>query len=424
MLAAGALTSCSAGDNGAVSQSGGGGQSGGTVNVTLANHVWTDIIKTKIPEFEKQTGIKVQVTQLAEDQLADLYKVKLNAGSSDMDVMNYAPLQYGKLFAQSNYFADLTKQVNSNAKWDWSDFQAGPAAVTTYQGKVVGVPIMTETEVLYYRKDLLKQAGLKVPTTLEELKAAVKAISAAHPDIAGIVMRTGRSPAVTTFSSFLYSFGGQWIDDQGNSAVGSAEAKAAYAYYGDLLHNYGPANLSTDMSWPEAMAIFDQGKAAFLFEPSSLYKNAVDPKKSTVGDQVGFAAFPAGPAGSRPDVATAWALGINSKSKNQENAWKFIEWATSPEMTLAIQKGGVPGARTSTWKDPAGIADLPADLAKAIAANGANGIGWDRPVVIGVAQAREIVGGPIVAAIAGKDSNAAADEANVAFQKLLDSEKK
>ena len=424
MFATVALTSCSSGGTTtATGATSGAAASGGTVNVTLANHVWTDIIKKKIPEFESQTGIKVNLTQLAEDQLSDQYKVKLNAGSSDMDVMMYRPLQSGKLFAQSNYFADLTPLVKSDAKWNWSDFQSGPVGATTYQKKVVGVPIITETEILYYRKDLLEAAGLKVPTTLAELESAAKKISEANPGVAGFVARTNASAAVTQLSGYLYSFGGQWIDDKGNSAVGSDAAKAAYAYYGGLLHNYGPPNVSTDMSWPEAFAVFDQGKAAFLTDASSLYKNTTDPTKSTVSDKVGFAAFPAGPAGSHPYNVAAWALGINSASKNQANAWKFIQWATSPAMTLEIQAAGVAGARTSAWADPAGTANLPADLAKAIAANGEGGIGHDRPLVIGVSQAREIVGAPIVTAIAGQDSNAAADQANTDFQKLLDSEK-
>ncbi len=424
------LTACSSGGDvaggGASSGAGGGessGESGGTVSVTLANHVWTEIIKEKIPEFEELTGITVELTQLAEDQLTDQYKVKLNAGSSDMDVMMYRPLQEGKLFGQSNYLADVTAMASSNAEWDWSDFQAGPVGLTTYQDMVLGVPMITETEVLYYRKDLLDQAGLEVPTTLEELEAAAKAISEANPGVAGFVSRTGRSAAVTQLSGYLYSFGGEWIDDEGNSAVGSDEAKAAYAYYGGLLNKYGPENLSTDMSWPEAFAIFTQGNAAFLTDASSLYKNTTDPENSTVADQVGFAAFPAGPAGSHPYNVAAWALGINSESLNQDNAWKFIEWATSPEMTLEVQAAGVPGARNSAWADPAGTANLPADLAAAIAANGAGGVGNDRPLVIGVAEAREIVGGPIVAAIAGQDSDAAADEADAALQQLLDAEK-
>src|SRR5699024_3620114 len=216
--------------------------------------------------------------------------------------------------------------------------------------------------------------------------------------------------AVTQFSGFLYSFGGTWIDDSGNSAIDSPEAKEAYAYYGRLLHDYGPDQLSTDMSWPESAAIFAQGDSGFWIDASSLYQNVYDPEKSNVGEKVGFAPFPAGPDGSKPYNVAAWALAINGQSPNQDNAWEFIKWATSPEMTLEIQKEGVPSARTSVWEDPAGTESYPEELATAIAQNAENGVGFDRPRVIGVAQAREIVGGPIVAGITGEDTDAAADE--------------
>lgn len=70
-----------------------GGEGSKTVRVTLVNHVWTENIKKALPEFEKQTGLTVEVTQLGEDQLSDQYNVKLNAGSTDLDVMMYRPLQ-------------------------------------------------------------------------------------------------------------------------------------------------------------------------------------------------------------------------------------------------------------------------------------------------------------------------------------------
>ena len=166
------------------------------------------------------------------------------------------------------------------------------------------------------------------------------------------------------------------------------------------------------MSWPEAMAIFTQGKAAFYTEANSLYKNATDPAKSKVSDTVGFAPFPAGPAGSKPYNIPSWALGINDASKNQANAWKFIEWATSKEQTLANQKAGVPGARSSVWANPEGTATYPKDLAEAIAVSTKTGVGHDRPLVVKVPEAREIVGQPIVDAITGKDAAASADTAS------------
>lgn len=424
LIAGGALSACT-GDGGSNAQasSSSGAKESKTLRVTLVNHVWTDIIKQKIPEFEKQTGITVEVSQYGEDQLSAQYNVKLNAGSNDLDVMMYRPLQEGKLFAKDGYFADLSQNVKQDPKWKWSDFQAGPVASTTYKGKVVGVPIITEQEVLYYRKDLLQKAGLSVPKTLNELAADAKTIEAANPGVAGFVARTDKNAAVTQYSSFLYSFGGDFTDSKGKATVNSRAAKAAYSMYGGLLHNTGPANVSTDMSWPQAMAIFTQGKAAFYTEADSLYKNATDPAKSKVADSVGFAPFPAGPAGSRAYNVPSWALGINAASPNQTNAWKFINWATSKAMTLEIQKAGVPGARASVWSDPDGISTYPKDLASAIAVSTKHGIGHDRPLVIKVPQARDIVGAPIVAAITGGDVNSAADSANTAFQQLLDAEK-
>jgi multiple sugar transport system substrate-binding protein len=410
------LSACGGGDDGGASK---------TVRVTLANHVWTENIKQALPEFEKQTGLKVEITQLGEDQLSDQYNVKLNAGSSDLDVMMYRPLQEGKLFAKNKYLADLSTQVKSNANWDFSDFQAGPMEAATYEGKPVGVPIITEQEVLYYRKDLLAKAGLSAPPkTLDELKAAAAKIKAAEPDVAGFIARTGKSTAVTQFSSFLYSFGGDFVDSSGKAAVNSDAAKQAYAFYGGLIKDSGPANVSTDMGWPEAMAIFTQGKAAFYTEANSLYKNATDPAKSKVSDEVGFAPFPAGPSGSKPYNIPSWALGINASSENTGNAWKFIEWATGKEQTLAQQKSGVPGARTSVWANPESTSTFPKDLVDAIAASTKTGVGHDRPLVVKVAESREIVGQPLVDAITGQDAAAAADTANAMFQKFLDDEAK
>ena len=84
----------------------------------------------------------------------------------------------------------------------------------------------------------------------------------------------------------------------------------------------------------------------------------------------------------------------------------------------------MPGPRASVWADQAGTSTSPKDLAEAISASAKNGVGHDRPQVVTVGKAREIVGGPIVATITGSDSSAAADTAHDAFQKFLDSEKK
>lgn len=409
------LSGCGSGSNG-------GSAGSDTVRITLANHVWTDTIKKKIPDFEKATGLKVEITQLGEDQLSDQYNVKLNAGAEDLDVMMYRPLQEGKMFATNKWLSDITDKVQENKDWDWADFQEEPVRATSYENAVMGVPIITEREVLYYRKDLLEKSGYSAPPkTLDEMKEMAIKIKADNPGTAGFVARTSRTAAVTMFSSYLYSYGADF-DKDGKASVGTPEAIAAYDMYSSLIREAGPDNVSTDMAWPDSMAIFQQGQAAFLTEADSLYRNATDPEKSKVADKVGFAPFPEGPAGRHSFNIPSWALGINEASKNKDNAWKFIEWATSKDMTLEMQQNGNPGARKSVWANSEATKNDPADLVEASKGSAEGGIGHDRPLVVRVAEAREIVGSPIVDGITGKSVKDSAEQAQKGYQDFLDNE--
>ena len=62
------LAACGSDDSGATSTE---------LQVTLSNHPWTEAIKKVIPEFESESGLKVKLTQLGEDQLSDQYNVCL-----------------------------------------------------------------------------------------------------------------------------------------------------------------------------------------------------------------------------------------------------------------------------------------------------------------------------------------------------------
>lgn len=407
-----ALTACS----------GGGGDdadSDAPIQVTMPNHVYTELAREFIPEFEEETGISVELTTYGEDQLSDQYNVKLNSGSDEIDVMMFRPAQEGRLFAQNVWLSDLGEYADASDDWDRDDFQEAPLGSVTIDDQLIGVPIITEREVLYYRGDLLDAAGLEVPTTLEELETAAQTIQEQNPGIAGFVSRGARAPSVTQFSSYLYSFGGDWVDEDGAAAVDSDEAKEAYEYYGRMLREYGPEG-ATSLNWPEAMGIFTQGNAAFYTEADSLYKNATDPENSTIVDSVRFAQFPEGPDGSKPYNIPSWALGLNDASGNKDSAWTFIEWMTSKEQVQRFQEGGVPGARTSVWENPDALAGFPEDLAEAIVSSIEVGVGHDRPQVVRVGEARDIVGTPIVTAIEGGDVDEAADKAASDFQSLLE----
>jgi multiple sugar transport system substrate-binding protein len=282
--------------------------------------------------------------------------------------------------------------------------------------KVLSVPVVTERPALYYRKDLVEGLG-GAPKTLDGLMEMALRLSDRRNNFFGYVGRGQRSGAVSMWSSFLYSFGGDFTV-QGRSGIGTPEAIAAYEYYGRLLERAGPPG-ATNMSLEQAMPIFAQGKAAFYVDADAIYTNFLDPKISTVQDTVAFAPFPAGPAGARPFNIPSWSLGVSAFSRLGDEAWEFIRWASSPEMVKRLQAEGIPGARQSAWSDVATLASFPPDLATSMQTQAQIGLGLDRPDVLQVGRARDIIGRPLVAGILGEPVAPVAREADAEFADFL-----
>ncbi|MCE0535538.1 extracellular solute-binding protein [Kineosporia rhizophila] len=381
------------------------------LRISAINHVWSQAVQERLPEFEERIGRRVSMQMLTADQLSNSYNVKLNASAKDIDVMMVRPLQDQLLFARNGWLADLSDLVGDTA-FGWADFQEAPRERSITRDKVLSVPVVTERPALYYRKDLVEGP----PATLEALRE--EAFRLTSDELFGYVGRGQRSGAVTQWSSFLYSFGGDFTTAEGGSGIGSPEAVAAYRFYGELLDRAGPPG-ATNMSLEQAMPIFAQGKAAFYIDADAIYSNFLDPAISTVQEQVGFAPFPAGPAGSRPHNIPSWSVGINQFSMLREDAWQFIEWISGAQMVTELQAAGIPGARTSAWDDPETLTAFPADLAEAMRINAENGIGHDRPEVIQVGRARDIVGRPLVAGIIGEDVAPVAADAHAEFADFL-----
>jgi len=393
---------------------------GTELRLIFANHPWNNAIQQLLPQFEAASGITLRVESYFEDQLSQRLQIGLTSGTTQADAFMFRPLQEGKLFASNGWVEDLSEYVTRDAEWNWEDFQTATRSTVTFDDFLYGIPIVTEREMLYYRADIFEENGLEPPATLEELEAIAAQLNNPDEEFYGVVIRGRRSPAVTQFSSFLYSFGGDWIVD-GQSGLDSPEALEAYTYYGNLLRNYGPPG-TVNMSWPEALAIFQQGKAAMWIDADVFYANVIDSTQSVVADSVGFAPFPEGPAGANQYNVTSWALGMNAGSPNKDAAWEFIKWATSAPVVLELQQRGTPGARQSVWDSPEGLSGFPADYAEVVQLQSARGVGYDRPTVIRVGEARDIVGAPIVTAIEGGDVEAAVREAHEAFNAFLETD--
>lgn len=398
-------------------EGGGGGGGGGTLSVTTANHPWTDYIKPRLKEFEDANGVTVDLSAYQADQLSTMYNTRLQGQSRDLDVMMYRPLQEGVQFARNGWLLDLG-ELSSGAEYNIDDFQESMRGVGQYEGTQFGIPIVTEREVLFYRKDLFEEKGVAVPTTMEEMEAAAAALHDPNGQPFGYAMRGLRSPAVTQFSGFLYSFGGDFITD-GEASLNTPEAIAAYEFYGRMLREYGPVGVES-MSTEQINPLFQQGRIAMYIDAEVFWSELIREGASTITrEQLGVAPLPAGPAGSKPYSVASWGLAINKNSQNQEMAWKFLEWATGPEMVLDLQKNGIFGARLSVWDNPESLNDIPEDFAETLRVSTQNGVGYDRPLVVQVGRARDIAGAPIVTSIQGGDVKAACDTAQAEMEQFL-----
>lgn len=297
---------------------------GKKLSVVTANHPWGDAIKDKIPQFEEMTGMKVDVQSYFEDQLTQKLTVQFTSRSTTPDVFMYRPLQEAKQFYHNGWIQPLDEYVNKDASYDFEDFSKASVSTNTVDGKLVGIPIITEQHILYYRKDLLEQKNIPVPKTMDELMAAAAALHDPQNEVYGFVSRGQLAALVSQISSFIYSEGGEFLRD-GKAILNSPESLKGMDIYATLLREYGPPGV-LNMSWPQAIGVFAQGKAAFFADANSIYHNATDPEKSVIADKIGYAQFPAGSAGSLPFNIASWGVAMNSESSNKDAAWAFIQW--------------------------------------------------------------------------------------------------
>lgn len=394
---------------------------GTSIRFVMANHPWIESLTPLIPEFEASTGIKVNVETYATDQTSNKLAVELTSRTSSLDVLFIRPLDEKKLFGQNGWLEPLDSYVANDSDFDLNDFIPSALDTVTFEDKRIAMPITTEREILYYRKDIFEKHQLQPPATLDELMEVAAKLHDPDNDFFGFVGRGQGVPAVTQFSGYLHSFGGQFQDGD-VAALDTPQARQAFEFYGNLLGKYGPPG-AVNMSWPEAAALFAQGMAAMFIDADAIYLNVADPEKSTVSEQLGYATFPAGPAGAKPFNVVSGALAVSAYSNKKEAAAEFVKWATSKEIVLKTQSAGNPGARMSVWENPASTQQYPIELVDVINKSSSIGAGVDRPQVINVAQARQIVGVAITAAIFGRDLDDAIATAQKELQELIDNEK-
>ena len=407
---------------------------GSQLRVVLNKHPWQAAIEPHFKDFEALTGIKLVAETYPEDQFRAKVLVELTSGAGTIDVFMSMPAQEGLKYMRAGWLQPVDEMLKNPAltapDYNWNDFLEKTREAMVVEGKLVGPPIQVENSSLMYRKDVFAKYNVKVPTTLDELEAAAKALNGkamtddGQPGF-GIVARGKRAAATSQFAAYLHAEGGEWLSPSREPMFNNEDGIRALELYGRLLRQYGPPG-SENNHWYEASSIFSQGKAAMYTDANSLFPVIEDAQKSKVVGRVGYALFPRGPKGQYGSTVAAWGLAMPKNSKNQKAAWLFMQWATAREQVLAVQsEKGVLGARESVWKDPKGITKVPADLRESLTVGSKVGSPLWNPPVVAVAECRDAIGAAIVTAIQGGDVKAAANKAATDVKRIMaETEKK
>lgn len=314
-----------------------------------------EVLYAQLKDFMKQNpDIVVTVIPMPDSSTErhDLYVTYLAAGESDPDVLMLDVI-WPPEFAP--FLEDLTKDYEY---FELDKFLPGTVKSVTVGGRVVAVPWFTDAGLLYYRKDLLEKYGYKnPPETWDELVEMAQKISKAE-GIEGFVWQGARYEGlVCDFTEYVWSFGSDVLDENGNVIINNPKAVAALQFMIDLIYKYkiSPEGVTTYME-EDARRIFQAGNAVFMRNWPYAWSLA-NSDDSPIKGKVGVVPLPKGPGPDGKHAATlgGWNLGINifSSSKEKEAAKKLIKFLTSHEQQLykAVNAGQNP-TRKDVYNEP------------------------------------------------------------------------
>lgn len=293
---------------------------------------WEGLTVPLLEKYYEETGVKVVGEFYSFGDLFEVIEVKIASGSKDYDVISVdVPMVAG--YATRGYLSPMDEYFTDEEK---AGFIPSAVAAGSWDGKFYAPPMNTSSQVLWYNKGLLKEAGIEVREssvdnrlTYEEVEEyAREALKVLDPDgskgIAGIMFQ--QVSRTYQMCALANSMGEKSIGDDGFTVDGVINTDGwvkAFTWYQNLF-NQGLAlrGLTAD----EMSNYFNSGKMLFMI-------GGTWTEKMIQNTDYGFAPVPAF-KGYEDKVGTAtgsWHFGINKASEKQQLAADFIKWMSIGE---------------------------------------------------------------------------------------------
>jgi multiple sugar transport system substrate-binding protein len=399
---------------------------GQQVEVLMETGPRADLMKKYQKEFLDQTGIKLGIEVIPEQQARQKVAIELNSGKPSFDLFNFAFHVQKRQFEKAGWLLDITAWLKDPqmmpAEYELDDVsKLGMSFATTSDGKVNALPILCDYFMVYYNKELLAKKGVEFPKTLDEMMAAAAKLNDPAAGISGFVGRGVRNANVVLWTQLLSGWGQETVTGKPLRLItDTPDAIASGEYYKKLLGSYGPQGI-VGFNWNEAQGLFMQGKAAMWVDATGFAAPVEDKTKSRVVGKVGYGLPPSGPKG-HGSVTFGTGMAIPKASAHKEAAFYTMLWMTGRTMAgRMLQVGGGVPFRSAPLKDPAILSTLTIPREWAECAAGCAPISMPGlPVIVPVTEFRDTIGTALTNMLTGADPGTELKRATAEFKPVLD----
>lgn len=246
---------------------------------------------------------------------------------------------------------------------DWPD--AWSPSLTTIQrfaGGWWGLPYHDGPECLIYRKDLLAEAGLAVPTTWDGFHAAARRLHDPERGIVGTVLALFPDGHNSFYGLciHLWTRGGEPFDRDGRPTFATPQGEAALDFLRTLAADRDAVGSDLrEIDSVKSGIRFAEGKVAMMANWFGFAAFAETWGDGKLAGKIDVSPLPAGAGGRSVSLNVFWMLTMAEGSRRKELVWSFIRHCATPAMDRLTTQAGAIGVRRSTWADPEINAAIP-----------------------------------------------------------------
>lgn len=292
-------------------------------------------------------GSTLTIEQQEWDGLVEKLTTSLSSESETPDVVEIGNTQ-APTFTSAGAFADLTDHLGDLGG---DDLLPGFVDGATVDGATYAVPYYAGSKYIFYRKDLLEEAGLEVPTTLDEFVQTAVALKEANPKPANFSGFWFPGQDWRNGAAFVWAAGGDLATEDGGEwtpALSSPESVAGLEMAQELFEKASGA--PKDGNEADPWTPFCAGEVGMMSTPGWV-KGLIEAEDTgcpdTFAKQMGVFALPGADGSPAPVLLGGSDIAIAAKSPNQDLAQDAVALMLSDDYQTILAEAGLTPAKES-----------------------------------------------------------------------------